>query len=192
MLLCSHENLMDDRIMLDIVHEVVLANLKYHQPHSCTRVQIETILPCANACCCQASKSSFEIEFLGMDDIAYQELKEENERLRKSLTQLKGKCIAQPSLDNCDDMVKKLEIGTIVACTKSLQVNVKTMREGKRKEQKKKIKASTKSLNHASIQGNIQGNNQTTLPSNESKKNKRKCYGCGKKGHMIKSCTFMR
>jgi hypothetical protein len=97
MLLCSHKNLMDDHIMFDIAHEVVIANLKSYQPYSCTCIQIETILPCANACCSQASKSSFELDFLGKDDIAYQELKEENERLKKSLTQLKGKCIAQPS-----------------------------------------------------------------------------------------------
>lgn len=31
------------------------------------------------------------------------------ERLRKSLTQLNGKCHAQPSQVNCDDMVEKLE-----------------------------------------------------------------------------------
>jgi hypothetical protein len=31
-----------------------------------------------------------------------------------SLTQLKGKCIAQPSQDNRDHMVKKLETGTTV------------------------------------------------------------------------------
>jgi hypothetical protein len=37
------------------------------------------------------------------------------------LTQLKGKCIAQPSQDNRDHMVKKLETGTTVACTKSLE-----------------------------------------------------------------------
>jgi hypothetical protein len=36
MLLCSHEDLMDDHIMLNIDHEVVLANLKSQQPHSCT------------------------------------------------------------------------------------------------------------------------------------------------------------
>jgi hypothetical protein len=97
MLLCSHENLMDDHIMLNISYEVVLANLKSQQPHSCTCVQIETILPCANACCSPASKSFFELEFPGKDNIVYQELKEENERLRMSLTQLKGKCIAQPT-----------------------------------------------------------------------------------------------
>jgi hypothetical protein len=60
-------------------------------------------------------------------------------------------------------MVKKLEMGTTEACTKSLEENVKDLRNVKRKEQNKKINTSTKSLNHASIQGNIQGNDQATL-----------------------------
>jgi hypothetical protein len=79
--------------MLNIAHEVVLAKLKSQQPHSCTCVQIETILPCANASFSPARKSFFELEFLGIDDIVYQELKEENERLRTSLTQLKGSAL---------------------------------------------------------------------------------------------------
>ena len=134
MLLWSHENLMDDHIMLNIAHEVVIENLKCQQPHSCTCIQIETILPCANACCSSTSKSSFELEFPGTKDDTCQELKEENERLRTSLTQLKGKCIAQPSQANRDDMVKKLDTGTIVACTKSLEENVKDLRNVKRKQ----------------------------------------------------------
>jgi hypothetical protein len=166
MLLYSHENLMDDHIILNIAHEVVIENLKSQQPHSCTCIQIETILPCANACCPSTSKSSFELEFAGTKDDTYQKLKEENERLNMSLTQLKGKCIAQPSQDNRDHMVKKLEMGTTIACTKSLKENVKDLRIVKRKEQKKKINTSAKSLNHASMQGNIQGNNQVTLHTN--------------------------
>ena len=146
---------MNDHIMLDIAHEVVIEILKSQQPHSCTCIQIETILPYANACCSSASKSSFELEFPGTKDDTCQELKEENERLKMSLTQLKGKCIAQPSQDNRDHMVKKPETGTIVACTKSLEENVKDLRIVKRKEQKKKINTSSKSLNHASIKGNI-------------------------------------
>jgi hypothetical protein len=62
---------------------------------------------------------------------------------------LKGKCIAQPSQDNCDGMVKKIETRATVACIKSLQESVKPVRKGKSKEQKKKIKTSTMSLNHA-------------------------------------------
>jgi hypothetical protein len=86
MLLCSHENLMNDHIMLNISHEVVITNLKSQQPHSCTCVQIETIFSCVNSCCSLTSKSFFELEFPGIDDTVYQELKEENERLRTSLT----------------------------------------------------------------------------------------------------------
>jgi hypothetical protein len=158
-LIYSHETLMDDHIMLNIAHEVVIENLKSQQPHSCTCIQIETILPCANACCPSTRKSSFELKFPGTKDDTYQELKEENERLKMSLTQLKWKCTAQPSQDNRDHMVKKLETGTTVACTKSLEENVKDLKIAKGKEQKKKINTSAKSLNRASMQGNIQGNN---------------------------------
>jgi uncharacterized small protein (DUF1192 family) len=134
MLLCSHKNLMDDHIMLNIAHEVVIENLKCQQPHSCTCIQIETILPYANACCSSTSNSSCELEFLGTKDNTCQKLKEENERLRTSLTQLKGKCTTQPFQDNRDYMVKKLETGTTVACTKSLEEKDKDLRIVKRKE----------------------------------------------------------
>jgi hypothetical protein len=79
MFLCSHKNLMDDHIMLNIAQEVVIENLKSQQPHSCTCVQIETILACANACCSRASKSLFGLEFPGINNVVYQELKEEND-----------------------------------------------------------------------------------------------------------------
>jgi hypothetical protein len=170
MLLCSHENLMDDHIMLNIAHEVVIENLKSQQPHSCTCIQIETVLPCANACCSSTSKSSFELESPGTKDDTCQKLKEENKRLRTSLTQLKGKCTAQPFQDNRDYMMKKLKTGITVACTKSLEENVKDLRIVKRKEQKKKVNTSAKSLDHASMQGNIQGNDQATLHTKKNKK----------------------
>jgi hypothetical protein len=198
MILCSHENLMGDHIMLNIAHEVVIENLKSQQPHSCTCIQIETTLPCANACCPSTSKSSFELEFAGTNDDTYQKLKQENERLKMSLTQLKGKCIAQPSQDNRDHMVKKLEMGTTVACTKSLEENIKDLRIAKRREQKKKINTSSKNLNHASIKGiglekkvftnhvasNKQGKNKS------SKLGKRLCYTCWEKGHQCKDCPI--
>jgi hypothetical protein len=104
------------------------------------------------------------------------------------LTQLKGKCTAQPSQGNCDYMVKKLETGTIVACTKPLEENVKNLGNVKRKDQKKKINTSTKSLNHASMQGNIQGNDQATLHTKKSKK----CSECFEKGHLIRSCPYIK
>jgi hypothetical protein len=51
-----------------------------------------------------------------------------------------------------------------------------------------KINASSKSLNHASIKGNIQGNNQATL---HTKRNK-KCSECFEKGHSIRSCPYIK
>jgi hypothetical protein len=179
---------MDDHIMLNIAHEVVIENLKSQQPHSCTCIQIETILPCANACCSSTSKSSFELEFPGTKDDTCQKLEDENERLRMSLTQLKGKCTAQPSQDNYDYMVKKPETGTTVVCTKSLEENVKDLRVAKRKEQKKKINTSAKGLNHASIEGNIQGNNQVTHHTKKSKKYSE----CFENGHLIRSCPYIK
>jgi hypothetical protein len=114
--------------------------------------------------------------------------KKKNERLKMSLTELKGKCIAQPSQDNRDHMVKKLETGTTEACTNTLKENVKDLRIAKRREQKKKINTSSESLNHASIQGNIQGNNQVTLHTKRS----RKCSECFEKGHSIRSCPYIK
>jgi uncharacterized small protein (DUF1192 family) len=201
MLLCSRKNLIDDHIMLNIVHEVVIENLKSQQPHSCTCIQIETISPCANACCSSTSNSSFELEFPGTKDDTRQKLKEENERLRRSLTQLKGKCTTQPSQDNCDYMVKKLETETTVACTKSLEEKVKDLRIVKGKELKNKINTSAKSLNHASMQGNIQGNDQAKLHTKcpyikENgliiNKDDKHCFRCYKKGHLVKSCPYVK
>ena len=109
------------------------------------------------------------------------------EKQKMSLTQLKGKCTAQPSQDNRDHMVKKLETRTTVACTKTLKENVKDLRIIKRREQKK-INTSSKNLNHASMKGNIQGNNQVTLHTKRSKK----CSECFEKGHSIRSCPYIK
>jgi hypothetical protein len=115
MLVSSHNKFMDSHIMLEMAHEVVLTNLKSYQPHICTCTQIESILSCANKCCSQESQSSIELEFSGTSNVSYakenNELKEENERLKRSLTQLKGKWHSQPSQDNHDNIVKRLRRG---------------------------------------------------------------------------------
>jgi hypothetical protein len=115
-----------------------------------------------------------------------------------SLTQLKRKCIAQPSQDNRDHMVNKLETGTTVACTKSLEENVKDLRIVKRKEQKKKINTSSQSLNHASIKGiglekKILANHVASKKQGRKKSSRledRLCYICRKKGHQCKDCPI--
>jgi hypothetical protein len=184
MLVCSHNKFMDSHIMLEMAHEVVLTNLKLYQPHLCTCTEIETILPCANNCCYQASQSSIELDILGISDISItqenKELKEEVGRLRRILTLLKGTCHAQLSHDNRDNMVKKLEKGTTVACKKPLQKNAKFP---------KKAKAHDKCLNHAST-CSTKGSKQATLPN--KRRCTRKCYQCHEKGHDIKSCPYIK
>ena len=46
-----HDNLLDRHIMIDVAHEVVIANLNSCEPHSCTCAYLDNILSCANPCC---------------------------------------------------------------------------------------------------------------------------------------------
>ena len=127
-LLCSHEKLMDSHLMLEIAHEVVATTVKSYQPHThkCTCTQVPFILSCANNCCYQASQPSVEHVLVEICDDSItkenEELKEEVERLRRDLIQWKGKCNAQPSQDNCKDMVKKLNQSMHQAPSRRTQV----------------------------------------------------------------------
>jgi hypothetical protein len=48
MLPYSHNELVDDHIMLNIAHEVVITSLDYGEPDSCTCANLDNILSCAN------------------------------------------------------------------------------------------------------------------------------------------------
>jgi len=126
-LLCSHEKLMDSHLMLEIAHEVVVTAVKSYQPHThkFTCTQVTCILSCANNCCYKANQPFAEHVFVETCDDSItkesEELKEEVERLRRDLIQLKGKCNAQTSQDNHEDMVKKLEKGSTDAFIKPHQ-----------------------------------------------------------------------
>jgi hypothetical protein len=126
-LLCSHEKLIDPHLMLDIAHEIVVTSVKSYQPHThkCTCTQAQSILSCANNFCSQASQPSIEHIIVETCDDSIikenEECKEEVERLKRDLIQLKGKCNAQPSQDNREDMVKKLVKGSTEACIKPHQ-----------------------------------------------------------------------
>jgi hypothetical protein len=56
MLSHSHNELVDGHIMLDVAHEVVIANLNSCEPHSCTCASLDNISPCANPCCSKESQ----------------------------------------------------------------------------------------------------------------------------------------
>ena len=113
--------------MLEIAHEVVVTTVKSYQPHThkCTCTQVPYILSCANNCCSQPSQPSVGHVIVEICDDSItkenEELKEEVERLKRDLIQLKGMCNAQPSQDNREDMVKTLEKGSTKACIKPHQ-----------------------------------------------------------------------
>jgi hypothetical protein len=117
---CSHEELVESSIMLEVAHEVVITTVKSSQPptHTLTCTQSQLNTSCANECASQASQSSIEQKII--ENI---ELKEEVKRLKKDVIRLKGKEKAQPSQDNRDNMVKKLEKGSNLASFKTQQRN---------------------------------------------------------------------
>jgi hypothetical protein len=95
---------------------------------------------------------------------------------------LKGKCHAQPSQDNCDNMVKTLEKGTTIVCTKPLQKNTKLFKKDMSKTQGEKINSHTICSNNVPMCFNKE----------RSKRSDRRCYGCKEKGHEIGSCPHLK
>ncbi|PUZ51049.1 hypothetical protein GQ55_6G138700 [Panicum hallii var. hallii] len=100
-------------------------------------------------------------------------LKQEVERLSKELTKMKGKSIIQPSQDNHETMVKKLEKGSTVQ-TSCNQVH---------KSNKRKPQAKKKNLDHIKC---FKCSNMRHYASISL--DKRRCFGCCKKGHKIATC----
>jgi hypothetical protein len=103
---CSNEKLVESYAMLEVAHEVMITMIKSCQPSD-------------NTCSYNGKKerqSWFELVTVeDCNDNLVQEnkvLKQEAERLLKDLTKMKG--FVQPSQDNRETMVKKLEKGSTV------------------------------------------------------------------------------
>jgi hypothetical protein len=140
-LLCSHKKFIDSYALLESDHEVMVTKVKDSKSHIYTCAPSSIDLSCANSCCSQAKPSCDEHVLIETCDrfIASEndELKRENEMLKMELSRLKGKCHVQPSQDNRDHMVKKLEKGSTITCAKLPQINLKTSYQ---KVDKSKIK----------------------------------------------------
>jgi hypothetical protein len=147
MLKCSHEDLQDVHVMLQVSHKVVVTSVKHFQPHAqectCSSNIVNSI--CANACCSQSQQSNIEqinIDFC--DDLIAEEndlLKLEMQRLESEMVKLKGKTLGQPTQDNRDHLVNKLELETTVTRSSSQQ-NYKSPHHKKQEVEKdlKRIK----------------------------------------------------
>ena len=108
----------------------MVTKIKDSKPHTCTCAPPSIDLSCANSCSSQAKPSCDEHVLVETCDsfIASEnnELKRENEILKMELSRLKSKGHVQPSQDNRDHMVKKLEKESTVTCVKLPQINMKT------------------------------------------------------------------
>ena len=114
----SYEKLADSHAMLEVAHKVVITSVKSYQPptHTCTCSQVQISLSCDKPCCFQAKNSCVEhVVAESCDDLIAEEndeLKREVEVLKIEMIKLKSKGHVQPSQDNYDYMVKKLEKGS--------------------------------------------------------------------------------
>jgi hypothetical protein len=129
-LLCSHEKLIESYALLEATHKIMVTMVKFSQPHTCTCAPHSINLSCTNSCYSQAKPLCDEHLLVETCDslIASEndELKRENKMLKIELSRLKGKGHVQPSQDNRDYMVKKVEKGSTVTCAKLPQINLKT------------------------------------------------------------------
>ncbi|TVT97828.1 hypothetical protein EJB05_56901, partial [Eragrostis curvula] len=201
-LLCSHEHLIESHAMLEISHEVILTMVKSYQSHTCncTSTQMSIDLSCANICCSQVKSSCDEhIIVETCDDFIASEndnLMREVEKLKNDLRLLKGKGHVQPSQDNRDDMVKKLEKGSTVTCAKSPCNKIKKIHDKSNKQTFKK-KAQVMCF-ECSLMGHLgsecpsKKHGETTLSRRQTRLSHRKCFGCMEEGHKIASCPKKR
>ncbi|EEE60650.1 hypothetical protein OsJ_14095 [Oryza sativa Japonica Group] len=103
---------------------------------------------------------------------------------------------AQPSQDNRGNMVKKLEKGSTVACTKSCQENNKSNNKSKGQIQSWIKTLITcfmcKKVGHYALICSNKIDDQVTLPKRRTRRSNRKCYGCNEKSHEVASCPHMK
>jgi hypothetical protein len=182
----SYEKLVDSYGTLERAHEVVLSSVKSIQPlsHTCTCSQVQVNLSCANDCLSQESQSSIEhVPEESCDDLIAKEndqLKQEVEKLQKDLYVLKEKYKVEPSQDNREDMVKKLEKGS--TATRSTPQQHTMIHKNKIQEKSKvgQIKSQYRQIKHKT---------QESLSKKPRSSNKgRVCYKCREKGHFSDSC----
>uniref|UniRef100_K3YZS8 CCHC-type domain-containing protein n=1 Tax=Setaria italica TaxID=4555 RepID=K3YZS8_SETIT len=186
---CSHEKLVESYAILHIAHEVIITSVKSIQTlsHTCSCSQVNVDLSCTKICCSQATQSSIEHVFVeSCNDLIAQEkdeLIQEAERLKKDLSELKGKSQVQPSHDNCEIMVKKLEKGSTVTYS-APQLHLKI---SKSKIQEKNKFEHVKCFN-CSKMGHFASTCSTKLKGKEAL-SKRQRSLAKKRGHMGKDCT---
>jgi hypothetical protein len=169
MLSYSHNELVDDHIMLDVAHEVVIANLNSCEPHSCIRAHLDNISPCANPCCSKESQSLIEKQVVGS----------KRKLLRnKKQRQLRSRRHARLPQDIYKHVVNKLEEGGTATRVK--------LRE---KEAPKAINMN-KEKGKDPISHVVCTDHLSMLSKSKKRRGKRRCFKCNELGHLIASCPY--
>jgi hypothetical protein len=132
----------------------------------------------------QASQSSVEHVLVeSCDDLIADEndkLKQEVEKLQKNLYVLKEKSKMQPSQDNRESMVKKLEKGSTATSSTPQQHTTSNKNKIQEKSEIGQIKPQYRPMKHKA---------QESLSKKPRSSNKwRVCYKCREKGHLADSC----
>jgi hypothetical protein len=173
MLSYSHSKLVDDHIMLDVAHEVVITNLNSCEPRSCTSAHLDNISPCANPYRSKGSECLNEQQVVGS-----------KRKLlgNKKQRQLRRKRLARLPQDIYEHVVKKLEEGETAARVKLLKKDVP---KAKNEEINMSLEKGKDSISHV-----VCTNHFSMSSKNKKRKGKRRCFKCNKSGHLIASCPY--
>ena len=180
---CSNERIMDSLAILEIAHEVMVTVVKSNKQINNTCSQNEN----------KEKQSWYEQVIVEdcNDDLALENevLKQEVERLSQDLSKLKGKSVVQPSQDNRETMVKKLEKGSTVQNSCKLIHKSKESKSQARKKNMDHIKCyKCSNMGHYASVCSIKIEGQQTLSKRQRSLAKRRCFGCCKMGHRIATC----
>jgi hypothetical protein len=159
--------------MLQVSHEVVVTSIKYFQPHTqegtCSPNTVNSIF--ANGCFSQNQWSNIkQINVDSCDDLIAEEndlLKLEVQRLESEIVKLKGKTQRQPTQDNCDHMVNKVELETTITRSSSQQKykSAHHKKQEKVKKDQKHIKCfKCSDIGHSAFMCSTQVESKARLP----------------------------
>ncbi|KAG2632410.1 hypothetical protein PVAP13_2NG087100 [Panicum virgatum] len=180
---CSNDKLVDSFVGLEVAREVIVTVVKSYK-------QID------NACSQNDNKekqSWYEQVIVEdyNDDLALENelLKQEVERLSKDLIKLKGKSVVQPSQNNRETMVKKLEKGSIVQNSCNLVYKSREVKPQTKKRNLAHVKCfKCSNIGHYASLCSIKIESQQNLSKRQRSLPKRRCFGCCKMGHRIATC----
>jgi hypothetical protein len=173
MLSYSHSKLVDDHIMLDIAHEVVITSLTSCESHSCTSDQLVKVLSCADLHCPKKDQSLIEKQVVGS-----------KRKLlgNKKQRQLRKRHHARLPQDIYKHVVNKLEEeGTATRLKLHEKEAPKAISEAinMNKEKGKDLISHVVCIDHLSM-----------LSKSKKRKRKRRCFKCNESSHLIASCPY--